>query len=133
MDLFQKVSEKTKGLQEVAREIGGKAKEVTRKSGELLEVTKMKYEMSKMEKEMENNLAGLGALVYQKYRGATDVDDEIDRLCVSTTKLEEDIKELQQQIDKLQPKSMTCPECKIELPIGSKFCCYCGLKMAKEE
>lgn len=126
MDFLQKVGEK-------AKELGGLAKEATRKSGELIEVTKLKFELSKLEKEMENNLAGLGALVFQKYRGAADVDDEIDRLCQSTARLEEEIKVLSQQIEKLQPKSLTCPECKVDLPAGGKFCSYCGTQVAKED
>lgn len=126
MDFLQKVSEK-------AKELGGIAKEATRKSGELLEVTKLKFELSKLEKEMENNLSGLGALVFQKYKGAGDVDDEIDRLCQSTARLEEEIQAVNLQIDKLQPKTLTCPECKVDLPTGGKFCSYCGAKVAKEE
>ncbi|MFZ5647403.1 MAG: zinc ribbon domain-containing protein [Bacillota bacterium] len=133
VDFFQKVGEKAKGLGEKARELGDKAKEVTRKSGELLEVTKLKYEMTKLEKEMENNLAGLGAVVYQKYKGATDMDDEIDRLCQSTARLEEEIKALEQQIERLQPKVLICPDCKVDLPAGGKFCSYCGAKVSQEE
>ncbi|MFZ5634483.1 MAG: zinc ribbon domain-containing protein [Bacillota bacterium] len=116
-----------------AKGLGGMAREVTRKSGELLEVTKLKFEMSRLEKETENNLAGLGAVVYQKYKGAPDMDDEIDRLCQSTARLEEEMKVLQQQIEKLQPKTLTCPECKVDLPSGGKFCSYCGTKVAKED
>ncbi len=126
MDFFQKVGEK-------AKELGGLAREATRKSGELLEVTRLKFDLSKLEKEMENNLAGLGALVYQKYKGAGEVDDEIDRLCQSTARLEEEIKAVNQQIEKLQPKSLTCPECKVDLPPGGKFCSYCGTKVAGED
>ena len=126
MDFFQKVGEK-------AKELGGMAKEATRKSGELLEVTKLKFDQSKLEKEMENNLAGLGALVYQKYKGDGDVDDEIDRLCQSTARLEDEIKLVIQQIEKLHPKTLTCPECKVELPSGGKFCSYCGSKVVKED
>lgn len=123
-DFFQKVGEK-------AKELGGLAKEATRKSGELIEVTKLKYELSKLEKEMENNLAGLGALVFQKYKGAADVDGEIERLCQSTARLEDEISAVNQQIEKLQPKSLTCPECKVDLPAGGKFCPYCGVRVAK--
>lgn len=126
MDFFQKVGEK-------AKELGGIAKEATRKSGELLEVTKLRFDQSKLEKEMENNLAGLGALVYQKYKGDGDVDDEIDRLCQSTARLEDEIKLVIQQIEKLHPKTLTCPECKVELPSGGKFCSYCGSKVGKED
>jgi len=126
VDFLHKVGEK-------AKELGGMAKEATRRSGELLEVTKLKFELSKLEKEMENNLCGLGALVFQKYRGAGEVDDEIDRLCQSTVKLEEEVKALNDQIDKLQPKTLTCPECKVELPAGGKFCSYCGARVAKED
>ncbi|MCL6476875.1 MAG: zinc ribbon domain-containing protein [Peptococcaceae bacterium] len=126
MDFFQKMVDKAKGL-------GGMAREVTRKSGELLEVTKLKFEMSKLEKETENNLAGLGAVVYQKYKGATDMDNEIERLCQSTARLEEEMKVIQDQIEKLQPKPLTCPECKVDLPSGGKFCTYCGTKVARED
>lgn len=126
MDFFQKVGEK-------AKELGGMAKEATRKSGEILEVTKLKFELSKLEKEVENNLAGLGALVYQKFKGIGDVDDEIDRLCQSTARVEDEMKAVNQQIDRLQPKSLTCPECKVELPAGGKFCSYCGTNVGKED
>lgn len=126
MDFLHKVGEK-------AKELGGLAKEATRKSGELLEVTKLKFELSRLEKEMENNLSGLGALVFQKYRGVADTDDEIDRLCQSTARLEDEIKSVDQQIEKIQPKSLTCPECKLELPSGGKFCSYCGARVARED
>lgn len=126
MDIFQKMTEKAKGL-------GGMAREVTRKSGELLEVTKVRLEISRLEKETENNLAGLGAVVYQKYKGVTDMDDEIERICQSTARLEEEMKTLQQQLEKIQPKTLTCPECKLDLPSGGKFCSYCGTRVAKEE
>ncbi|MCL5058601.1 MAG: zinc ribbon domain-containing protein [Actinobacteria bacterium] len=126
MDFFQKVGEKAKGLQGKARELGDMAKEVSRKSGEILEVTKIKFELNKLEKEMENNLAGLGAVVYQKFKGAADMDGEIDRLCQSTGRLEEEMKALEKQIEKMQPKTITCPECDVELPTGGKFCSYCG-------
>jgi methyl-accepting chemotaxis protein len=132
MDFFQKVGEKAKGLQDKAKELGGIAKEVSRKSGELLEVTKLKFEMNKLEKEMENNLAGLGAVVYQKFKGSTDMDEEIDRLCQSTARLEEEIKALEKQIEKMQPKTLTCQECNLDLPAGGKFCPYCGKEVVTE-
>ena len=133
MDFLQKMSDTAKGLQEKARELGDIAKEVTRKSGDLLEVTKLKYEMSRLEKEMENNLAGLGTVVYQKFRGAGDMDEEIDRLCQSTSRLEEEIKALDLQIQKLQPKTLTCPQCKVDLPPGGKYCSFCGAAVPSED
>ncbi len=126
MDFLQKVTEKAKGL-------GGFAKEATRRSGDLLEVTRIKFDLAKLEKEMENNLAGLGALYFQKYKGATDVDEEIERLLQSTAKLEEDINTLENQIEKLQPKGVTCPDCNVDLPSGGKYCSFCGTKVVKEE
>lgn len=126
MDFMQRMSEKVKNL-------GGFAKEATRKSGDLIEVTKIKYEISKLEKEMENNLTGLGLLYFQKCRGAEDADEEIERLCQSTGKLEEEIIELEQQVEKLQPKGLTCPDCKLDLPPDGKYCSYCGTKVAKDD
>lgn len=132
MDFLQKVGEKAKGLQGKAKELGDMAKEVTRKSGEILEVTKIRFELSRLEKEMENNLSGLGAVVYQKFKGAPEMDEEIDRLCQSTARLEEEMKALEKQIEKMQPKTLTCPDCKIDLPAGGKFCSYCGNQMTTE-
>lgn len=132
MDFFQKVGEKAKGLQGKARELGGMAKEVSRKSGEILEVTKLKFELNKLEKEMENNLAGLGAVVYQKYKGAADMDEEIDRLCQSTARLDEEMKALEKQIEKMQPKTLSCQDCNMDLPPGGKFCPYCGKSITTE-
>jgi len=133
LDILQKMGETAKGLQGKARELGDIAKEVTRKSGDLLEVTKLKYEMSRLEKEMENNLAGLGTVVYQKFKGVGDMDDEIDRLCQSTTRLEEEISALELQIQKLQPKTLTCQQCKVDLPQGGKFCSFCGSVVPAED
>ncbi|HBV96119.1 MAG: hypothetical protein JL50_05775 [Peptococcaceae bacterium BICA1-7] len=132
MDFFQKVGEKAKGLQGKARELGDMAKEVSRKSGEILEVTKLKFELNKLEKELENNLSGLGAVVYQKFKGAADMDEEIDRLCQSTARLEEEMNALEKQIEKMQPKTLTCQDCNMELPSGGKFCPYCGKSMTTE-
>ena len=144
MELFQKIGEK-------AREIGGKAKdigenigekakgvgeravEITRRSGELLEVTKMKFEISKLEKEKENNLNALGSLVFQKYRGRDDLDDEIERICLSTVKLEEDIKAAEEEINNYYPKPPVCPQCNVELPEGGIYCSYCGKEIVTKK
>lgn len=140
MELFQKLGEKAKGIGEKARDIGGKARgvgekamEITRRSADLLEVTKMKYELSKLEKEMENNLSGLGMLVFQKYQGVGDLDEEIERLCQSTARLEEEMKKMEAEIEKHQPKAAQCPDCNVELPAGGKFCSFCGAEVIKGE
>lgn len=126
MDFLQRMTEKAKGL-------GGFAKEATRRSGDLFEVTKIKFELAKLEKEMENNLTGLGALYFQKYKGVEDVDEEIERLLQSTDKLEEEISAMEKQIEKLQPKGVTCPDCNIDLPSGGKYCSFCGKEVIKED
>ncbi len=144
MELFQKLGEKAKeiggkardigeNIGEKAKGVGGKALEITKRSGELIEVTKLKFELSKLEKEMENNLRGLGLLVFQKYRGVEGLDEEIERLCQSTAAVEEDIKGTEAEIEKLSPKPPTCPECDLELPQGGRYCSYCGKEILKED
>lgn len=132
MEIFQKLGERAKEIGEKAKDIGGKAREVTRRSTELLEVTKMKFDLSKLEKEMENNLAGLGALVYQQSKGEEGLESEIERLCQVTRELEANIKSVEEQIAKLQPKPITCPQCSAVLPEGGKYCSYCGLNVVKD-
>ncbi|NTW05703.1 MAG: zinc ribbon domain-containing protein [Peptococcaceae bacterium] len=126
MDFLQRISEKAKNL-------GGLAKEATRKSGDLIEVTKIKYELAKLEKEMEYNLTGLGLLYFQKHRGEEGLEGEIDRLIQSTGLLEEERVALEQEIEKLLPKGLTCSDCAVDLPAGGKYCSYCGSKIDKDD
>lgn len=144
MELFQKLGDKAReiggkardigeNIGEKAKGVGGKALEITKRSGELIEITKLKYEVSRLEKEMENNLSGLGLLVYQKYRGTEGQDEEIERLCQSTVRLEEDIKAAEAEIAKLSPRPPLCPDCKVELPQGGRFCSYCGKEILKDK
>ncbi|RKO65945.1 zinc ribbon domain-containing protein [Desulfofundulus salinus] len=126
MEIFQKIGETAKGLSD-------KAKEVTRRSGEFLEATRLKFELSRLEKELENNFLSLGELVYRRYKGEEGLDGEIERLCQSTRGIETDMLSIQEQIDRLQPKPLVCPQCKIELPTGGKFCSYCGNLVASEK
>jgi len=133
MEIMHKIGEKAKGLGEKARDLGGKAKEVTRRSGEMLEAAKLRFDLSRLEKEMDNNLHALGELVYRRSRGEEDLDEEIRRIIEGTGELEAEMKSLQEQINKLQPKPLVCPRCKIELPQGGKYCSYCGGLVADEK
>ncbi|HHW42866.1 MAG TPA: zinc ribbon domain-containing protein [Desulfotomaculum sp.] len=126
MEIFQKIGETAKGL-------GGKAREVTRRSGEFLEATKLKFDLSRLEKEMEANFLSLGELVYRRFKGEAGLDGEIDRLLSATRKVEGDMQAVQEQIDRLQPKPPVCPQCKLELPVGGRFCSYCGAQVVKDD
>lgn len=88
MEIFHKIGETAKGL-------GGRAREVTKRSGELLEATKLKFELSRLDREMENNLCSLGELVYRRSKGEEGLDGEIERLCTSTRTLEADMQSIQ--------------------------------------
>jgi rRNA maturation endonuclease Nob1 len=125
MEIFQRIGETTKGLSD-------KAREVTRRSGEFIEATRLKFELSRLEKELENNFLSLGELVYRRFKGEANLDEDIEHLCESTRKIETDMLTIQEQIDRLQPRPLVCPQCKIELPAGGKFCSYCGRQVAAE-
>lgn len=122
MEIFKKVSEGAKSLSEGAKTIG-------KKSSDLVGVAKLKFEIGKLEKEMENNIAALGNLVFMQYKGEKGLEEEVERLLKSTKSLEVDIAELQEQINKLNPKPPVCPKCQSELPLSAKFCCNCGNKL----
>lgn len=136
MSFIQKIADGAKHLGSRARDFGGiagdKAKDFTKKSSELLEYSRMKREMRKMEREMENNLAGLGALYYQQQSGKDNVEEEIQRLLASTRELELEMKQLEVEIAAMQPSRPVCPACNKELPDDGKFCSYCG-KLVVEE
>ncbi|MCL6635882.1 MAG: zinc ribbon domain-containing protein [Peptococcaceae bacterium] len=126
MDFIKKVTEGARTISEGAKTIG-------KKSGELVESAKLKFEVAKHEKEMENNIAALGKLVYMQYKGEKGLEDEIERLLISTRAIENDIAEMQEQIARLHPKPPVCPKCQTELPVGARYCFNCGSKVAGDD
>ena len=126
MDFLKKVSEGAKSLGEGAKTIG-------KKSGDLVESTKLKYEISKLEKEVENNIAALGNLVYLQFKGDKDHEEEIQRLLNATKALEEEITGIEEQVEKLNPKPPACPKCNTEIPPEANFCMNCGEKVEQEK
>lgn len=133
MGFIQRIAEGAKSVGSRARDFGeiagDRARDLTRKSSDLIEVTKMKHELRKMEKEMENNLAGIGALYYQNQQGREDTGDELNRLIETTRQLEIELKDLEDQIEAMQPKPAVCSECNSELGENVKFCSNCGQKV----
>ncbi|SFR12935.1 zinc ribbon domain-containing protein [Desulfoscipio geothermicus] len=137
MSFIQKIADSAKQLSIRARDFGGmagdKAKDLTKKSSDLLELTRMKHELRKMEKEMENNLAGIGALYYQQQSGKDNVEEEMQRLLATTRELEQEMKELEAEIAAMQPEQPFCPDCRKELPAGGNFCSYCGKQISSKQ
>lgn len=135
MSFVQKVADGAKNLGLRAMDLGGmasvKARDLTKKSSELLEYTRLKGELRRMEREMENNLAGIGALYYQQHSGRENVGEELERLLEATKELEQEMKELEQQIIDAQPAQPRCADCDRELPEGGQYCSYCGKKVVE--
>lgn len=133
MGFIQKISDGAKNVGNRARDFGelagDKARGLSRKSSDLIEVTRIKHELRKLEKEMENNLAGIGALYYQNLQGREDNSEELARLIESTRQLENEMKELEEQIEAMQPKPAACTECGSELAENANFCSNCGRKL----
>ncbi|WP_066636250.1 hypothetical protein [Desulfolucanica intricata] len=119
MELFNKISDG-------AKNITGGAKFLGKKSGELLEITKAKLEVLKLENELDNNFRALGNLVYQQFLGRTDLEEEINRLCLAVQNLEKDILELKGEYVKVQPEGPVCQFCKKSLPHDANYCYVCG-------
>ncbi|TYO94925.1 zinc ribbon domain-containing protein [Desulfallas thermosapovorans] len=130
MGFIQRMADSAKQLGNRAKDFGGiagdKARDITKKSSELIELTKMKHELRKMEREMENNLAGIGALYYQQQSGQDSIAEELLRLLEATKELEKEMKELEEQINQMQPEVPICKDCSKGLPPGGKYCSYCG-------
>jgi len=118
------------GITEGAKTIGQKgsegAKALGQKGSELVRVNKLKFEMGKLEKEMENNMAALGRLVYLQFKDEEVSQEEIERLLASTKSLEDDIAALELEMN---VKSPVCANCQEELPENVAFCPNCGAKV----
>lgn len=126
MEIFKKVSDSARTLTEGA-------KTISKKSSDLVGVAKLKYEITKLQKEMENNKAALGSLVYLRYKGEKDLEGEIDRLLNNTQALENEIAEIEAQIAKYLPKPPVCPKCMTELPSTAKYCFICGTQVTQND
>lgn len=126
MEIFKKVSEGARTISEGAKTLG-------KKSSDLVGAAKLKFEVAKLEKEMENNIAALGKLVFMQYKGEKGLEDEIERLLISTKAIENDIADLQEQIAKLHPKPPVCPNCQTELPLAARYCFNCGSKVTPDD
>lgn len=137
MGFIQRMADSAKQLGNQAKDLSGiagdKARGISKKSSELFEITKLKYELKKMEREMENNLAGIGALYYQQQSGLDDVSigEELSRLLGDTKELEMQLKELEKQIEDMLPEVPVCADCNKELPAGGKFCSFCGKQVVE--
>ncbi|AEG59016.1 zinc ribbon domain-containing protein [Desulforamulus ruminis] len=120
-----------KNLGEKAKDIGGMAKDLTKRSGELLEVTKLRFEINKLQKILDNNLEAIGELSYRRFKGEEGLGEEIERLLQSTQVLEKDMENMKEQIEKLTPKAPACPKCSKELPQEANYCANCGQKVVE--
>ncbi|MFZ5590355.1 MAG: zinc-ribbon domain-containing protein [Bacillota bacterium] len=143
-DITRDLGEKAKDIGEKARDIGEKAldlgekagdraKDVAKKSVEFVGAQKLKLELSRYEKEMENNMAALGYLYYKSRQGDVSQQQEMEELYQRTLQLEQDIRQLEEEINKLLPRPPVCPQCQKELPPGGRFCSYCGRQVVGEE
>lgn len=126
MEIFKKVGEGAKTIGESARSFG-------KKSSDLVEVARLKYEVAKLEKEIENNVAALGKLVFLHHKGEKGLEEEIERLVKVTMELEDEVAGINNQIAKFYPNPPVCPQCQTELPEEAKFCYNCGNKLNQDE
>lgn len=131
MDIMQKLINRSKELSEQAKGLGEKARDLTKRSTVLVESARLKYELAKLEKEMENNMAGLGTLFYQQNRKGEGMEEDIQRLLAASQKLEQEIKDLEEQIANLNPGPARCKACARELPEGASYCPYCGSRLVE--
>jgi hypothetical protein len=126
MEIFKKVGEGAKTISESARSFG-------KKSSDLVGVAKLKYEVAKLEKEVDNNIAALGKLVFLQYKGEKGLEEEIGRLVKVTMELEAEVGGINEQIGKFYPGPTVCPQCQTELPDDANFCYNCGNKLSRDD
>jgi len=127
MGFFNDLGKKASEAYSVTKE------KTTKLSGEL----KLKSKIGEFKSKIEDYEYEIGVMIYEEFKNQTqgEKNPEIIEKCEAIAKLEEDIKQAQEEILKLK-NIKKCVSCGAELASEIEFCSKCGTKqpeLQKEE
>lgn len=114
-------------FEDLGKRLGETAETVTTKAGEAVEIQKLKNQVRVLERDMEEDLAEIGRMVYEQFKAGDDVDEEAAAYCEAVKSREESIAEYQQRIITLKG-CIKCESCGKDLAKEMAYCPYCGSK-----
>lgn len=114
-------------FEDLGKRLGETAETVTTKAGEAVEIQKLKNQVRVLERDIEEDFAEIGRMVYEQFKAGDDVDEEAAAFCEAVKSREESIAEYKQKIVALKG-CIKCESCGRDLAKGMVYCPYCGTK-----
>jgi hypothetical protein len=85
----------------VKGDIGKYIKAIGIKSGELLDTAKIKLEIGSLKRQRDDEFKRIGSIMYKMYLKDKFDDKRISEICKAITKIEEEIKDKEKEIEKV--------------------------------
>lgn len=114
-------------FEDLGKRLGETAETVTTKAGEAVEIQKLKNQVRILERDIEEDLAEIGRMVYEQFKAGDDVDEETAAFCEAVKSREDSIAEYKQKIITLKG-CIKCEACGKDLVKDMAYCPYCGAK-----
>lgn len=119
MDFMNIVREKASAL----------AQGAVKTSNVVVETVKSNLMVADKEAETTKIFRQLGTLMYDAYKGGTEVDaDAVAEKCAALDEYFAEIEALKEKINEIK-NTKTCPKCNAKVKNDFKFCPVCGEKM----
>lgn len=104
---------------------------VGKKTGEVVEVQKLKNQIYAMRRENAKDCLDIGRMVFAKYQGGGEVDEDYKELCQEMEAREKEILSLEKKVAEKKGTEF-CKNCHAPVENGMKYCPFCGEKLDED-
>lgn len=114
----------------VAKIIGEKTEEISKKTEEVVEAQKLKSQIRGLEQNNEVDLCDLGEIIYAKFKEGEEIDEALVAICEEIKDRLVTIEDLEKQVLELKGQDL-CEGCGKPIDKESAFCGGCGMKIER--
>ena len=119
-------------FEKIKKNIEDKAGDLGKKTENFVEIQKLKSQIHTANREIAQNYAELGEMIFRKYQAGEIEDAEMIAICEDIADLKGEVASCKEEITEYRGEN-TCPECGASLPNGAAFCMKCGAQMPVSE
>lgn len=101
---------------------------VGKKTGEVVEVQKLKNQIYALRRENAKDCLDIGRMVFAKYQGGGEIDEDYKELCQEMEEREKEILSCEKKVAEMKGAGF-CKKCHAPVENGMKFCPFCGEKL----